>query len=327
MKPLVSVLILTYNQEKYIEQTLLAAVNQQCNFPYEIVISDDHSTDNTLDICRKFEAQYPDKIRLIANPINKGVIDNYYDSLFMCEGDYIADCAGDDYWTDPHKLQRQAEILQEHPEVSLTYTDYCHYLQASGTYVHHRQKSRTNGKDGLVTAEEHIYELLNQNYAPFIFVGTSCFRKDVLIEQYKKYTNYFRDKTYTCEDFQLVFFLLQAGPFYCEHVETTAYRILDDSISHCKTPQKLFQYTYGVFRLRTQLIKEFGFDASRCHRFLTGYTIPLLSLTTTLKLKKEQKAIINTLKELHYQPNWHVRIHLLIASNPISSWLFRILKR
>lgn len=138
--------------------------------------------------------------------------------------------------------------------------------------------------------------------------------------------DFFRNKTYTCEDFQLVFFLLQAGPFYYEHRETTAYRIIDNSISHPTNYRKLFQYTYGIFKLRTRLIAEFGFDASHCQQFLNSIAIPLLSLTTSLKLKEEQTEIVNILKRIHHRPNWHVRIHLLIASCPALSWLFRKFK-
>lgn len=81
MKPVVSVLIITYNQEKYIEQAILGAINQKCNFPFEIVIGEDCSSDKTLEICNHYQKIYPNNIRVIANKTNKGLLNNYFDTL------------------------------------------------------------------------------------------------------------------------------------------------------------------------------------------------------------------------------------------------------
>ena len=98
IQPLVSVLVATYNQEKYIAQTLDCILMQQCSFEFEIIIGEDCSTDKTREICLEYQAKYPDQIVLCLNEYNKGLLDNYFDIFLKTKGKYIADCGGDDYW-------------------------------------------------------------------------------------------------------------------------------------------------------------------------------------------------------------------------------------
>lgn len=90
--PKVSVIVLTYNQEKLIGRTLDSILAQKCDFPFEIIVGEDCSTDGTLAVCRDYEARHPDKIRLFANNPNKGLLDNYYDCILLARGEYLADC-------------------------------------------------------------------------------------------------------------------------------------------------------------------------------------------------------------------------------------------
>ncbi len=115
----VSLCIITYNHEPYIEACLQGAVDQVLNCDYEIIIGEDLSSDGTLDICKKFAAAYPKIIRLISGPVNVGMTANGLRTFAACSGDYLAICEGDDYWTDPHKLQRQVDFLETHPDYSM----------------------------------------------------------------------------------------------------------------------------------------------------------------------------------------------------------------
>jgi glycosyltransferase involved in cell wall biosynthesis len=103
--PLISVLVLTYNQEKFISETINSILSQVCSFSYEIIIGNDCSTDRTTLICEDYVNKFPEKIKLINREKNVGLTKNYVDCLKICRGTYIAQCAGDDYWIDKHKLQ------------------------------------------------------------------------------------------------------------------------------------------------------------------------------------------------------------------------------
>ena len=112
MKELISVIVCAYNQEGTIARTLDSILRQQCHLPVEIILGEDCSTDHTLDVCRQYAERYPESIRLMANAQNKGIIDNYFDCLLAAQGQYIADCAGDDEWSDPEKLEKELRIME-----------------------------------------------------------------------------------------------------------------------------------------------------------------------------------------------------------------------
>ena len=119
---LVSISCITYNHEKYISEALESFLMQKTNFKYEILIHDDASTDKTADIIRKYEKQFPDIIKPIyqtENQYSKGTKINVVYNFTRAQGKYIALCEGDDYWTDPFKLQKQVNYMEQHPECTL----------------------------------------------------------------------------------------------------------------------------------------------------------------------------------------------------------------
>lgn len=120
-KPLVSVLMLTYNQEQFIEQALESALSQKTNFPYEIVIGDDYSTDNTRTILKKYQKKFPNTIKLLFNKRNLKPTKNLMSVYKHCKGKYVALLEGDDYWTNPRKLQKQVDLLESHPRYTVCY--------------------------------------------------------------------------------------------------------------------------------------------------------------------------------------------------------------
>ncbi|MFN3555778.1 MAG: glycosyltransferase [Bacteroidales bacterium] len=110
--PVVSALMITYNHEPFIAQAIEGVLMQETNFKVELVIGEDCSTDGTRQICETYAAQYPDQIRLLPSEKNLGMMPNFIRTLQACEGKYIALCEGDDYWTDPLKLQKQVDFLE-----------------------------------------------------------------------------------------------------------------------------------------------------------------------------------------------------------------------
>ncbi len=110
----VSVMMVTYNHEKYIEKAILSVLNQNVDFRYELLIGEDCSTDHTRDIVEKYQKMYPEIIKLIKHNKNIGALKNEADLRKRCQGQYIAVLEGDDYWTYTEKLKCQAEFLDTH---------------------------------------------------------------------------------------------------------------------------------------------------------------------------------------------------------------------
>jgi glycosyltransferase involved in cell wall biosynthesis len=121
IQPLVSVCIITYNQQNYIEQAIISAINQDTNFMFEIVIGDDCSTDNTREILLNYSIKYPDKVSLIFNENNLGPVKNMSNVIKNCKGKYIALLEGDDYWSSVLKLKKQVDFLERNSNFSICY--------------------------------------------------------------------------------------------------------------------------------------------------------------------------------------------------------------
>ena len=124
----ISVAIITYNQQDTIAQTLDSILCQQGDFDLEVVVGEDCSADNTPAICREYAKRYPDKIVLLQEEHNMGIMRNFANVINHCTGDLIGICAGDDYWCDEYKLQKQKNYLFEHPECGVCTTGGYRYL-------------------------------------------------------------------------------------------------------------------------------------------------------------------------------------------------------
>ena len=123
-KPLVSIVSLTFSHEKYIRDTLNGFIIQKTNFEFEIIIHDDASTDKTQDIIKEYEKKHPNIFRPIYQKVNQKSKQsgNVTRIVFnAAKGKYIALCEGDDYWTDPNKLQKQVDFLEKNPEYSMCF--------------------------------------------------------------------------------------------------------------------------------------------------------------------------------------------------------------
>ena len=112
----VSVVVATYNQEKYIGHTLESIVSQKVNFEYEVLVGDDCSTDGNAAIIKEYAEKYPDIIIPILREKNLGMGGNVADLTMRVTGEYVAFIEGDDYWIDENKLQKQVDFLDSHPD-------------------------------------------------------------------------------------------------------------------------------------------------------------------------------------------------------------------
>lgn len=118
----VSIICNTYNHGMYIQDALEGFIKQKTNFKYEVLIHDDASTDNTVDVIRKYEKKYPTLIKPIyqtENKYSKGVNISSTYQFPRARGKYVALCEGDDYWTDSLKLQKQFDAMERHTDVDI----------------------------------------------------------------------------------------------------------------------------------------------------------------------------------------------------------------
>lgn len=127
IKPLVSIYCLTYNHSEFIRDALEGFLMQKTNFPFEIIVYDDCSTDGNQDIIREYVKKYPDRFRAYLSDVNrytkgpkKFAINKF---LELACGQFVAFCEGDDYWTDPYKLQKQIDLFRTNPGMTYCFTN------------------------------------------------------------------------------------------------------------------------------------------------------------------------------------------------------------
>ena len=213
---LVSVLVTTYNHKNYIRQCLDSMIAQRTDFEYEIIVRDDASTDGTSDIVREYADKFPGKVVpyiLEENYFSKGMTNVSFAKMFgMSRGKYIAICEGDDFWTDPEKLQVQADFLEAHPDYSLCVTA-SHYADADG-----QLKQGKVFRNGTVSRELTIEEILRGWTAATntVVYRKACLVEDVVIPFLGTCVN---------EDFaRMVYLALKGKVWYMDRL-TGAYRV------------------------------------------------------------------------------------------------------
>lgn len=151
---MVSVICTNYNKGDWIAEAIESFLQQKTNFPVEIILIDDKSTDHSVDIIREYAKKYPDKIHAFYNKKNLGITKTWIKICKEAKGKYIARCDGDDYWTDKNKLQKQVDLLEKSKGSLWCSTDY-DIIATDGELIHHRAF-----KKGIVRRAQSYDEML-----------------------------------------------------------------------------------------------------------------------------------------------------------------------
>lgn len=166
---MVSVIVLTYNHEKYIRQALDSILLQEVDFKYEILVGDDASTDTTAVIIRDYAHRYSEIVKATIRGQNLGATRNLYDLQTRAQGKYLAYLEGDDYWCDRKKLAQQVSFMRSHDDY-IACTHFCHVVAENGErlpkksipWIAKKQKYRLSDFQGVVLPG-HISTLLHRN--------------------------------------------------------------------------------------------------------------------------------------------------------------------
>jgi glycosyltransferase involved in cell wall biosynthesis len=177
----VSVLVMTYNHEKFISQALESAEMQETYFEYEILISEDCSTDRTREIVLDFQKAHPERTRLLLSKQNIHSNEIVVRGIQAARGQYIALLDGDDYWTSPHKLQKQVNFLDSHPECSISFHNARIFHEAEGS----------EGRNWTSPNHKEISTLEDIWMGNFIGTCSTMFRRGLIGEIPGWYSDFF----------------------------------------------------------------------------------------------------------------------------------------
>lgn len=225
--------MITYNHAPYIAQAIEGVVQQKTTSPFELVIGEDCSTDGTREIVFEYQKKYPDIIRVITSDKNIGATRNGLRTVKACQGKYIAFCEGDDYWHHPHKLQKQVDYLESHPECGLVFTDYDFYFNSTRKVVRMVNHSKGFRLPMNLTIEQAIGP-----EGGVIRTCTIMLRKQ-LLEQVMEGDPYLhQNEKFLMADLQLFaeLTLISRVSYFPENLAT--YRILEESATRSRDPIK-----------------------------------------------------------------------------------------
>lgn len=240
--PLVSICSLTYNQEDFIRKTIEGFLIQKTRFPIEILIHDDASTDRTTEIVRDFSNKYPTLIFPIfqsENQYSKGLGGMAARFVFpKARGKYIALCEGDDYWTDPLKLQKQVDFLEANTAYGLVYTNYHKLFEDSKRIV-------KPNYDPHIPDGEIYYKYLTSS---FIGTLTVMARSDLI----KEYLSKFKEtmKTWVMGDRPLWLYISSKSKCGFLNDYTAVYRRNTNSISSFQDIYKEIEFLKRSYDIR-----------------------------------------------------------------------------
>lgn len=245
MTPEITVIILTYNQEQTIARAIDSVLAQSGAPGYEILIGDDSSADSTREICQDYATRYPDKIRLMPTAPRKGVVENYFQCLEAARGQFITDCAGDDYWIHPHKLLLEYEALTANPDVSIAFGGYG-YSALSGA--------------GIIDSRRLLMDQLTSAGYPPVFLSASMYRREDALKLMHHNRNLVRNPAFGCEDLPLICALLNAGGAYSIGTDTVHYTTDSTGITRQSDPTVQARRIAADIRMHLTLAEAYGID-------------------------------------------------------------------
>ena len=324
MNNMISVVVCTYNQEDTIARTLDSILMQQCHVPYEIVIGEDHSTDHTLAICQRYQQQNPERITLLANAYNKGVQDNYFDCLLAACGKYIADCAGDDFWTDPLKLEKEVAILESHPDVTLVHTDWNIFHEPTQTLRLSPPKPFTAP---FTLGTDMLQAIVTQTSVPVIQLCTSLYRRSIVIEELLDNPQLFRNKAYGCEDIQIACIMAYRGIIAFLPDVTLSYSTGHESVSESSDPTRQFRFVWRITNLTHHLAEKYQLQGPVIDHYFSRRLLALTMHAFRAHDRLLRQEVIDSKSCWTITADWRTRLVLTITATDATWHLALLLRR
>ena len=288
-KTKISVGVITYNQESTIRQTLDSILVQKGDFELEIVVGEDCSPDGTYAICADYADRYPIVVKLLPNTKNLGIMANFARVMKACTGDYIGICAGDDYWCDEKKLQKQLDYFRTHPDVGVVSTSgYRHFVL----------------RDEMVPGIHPLHPIEDGNIKKFYFSkdypgGVYAMPLSLLIKRdLLKYIDFdeFVKRGFPVEDYPMQAILAQNCKWGHINDLCVVYRVYKESATFISFDHpKYLQYYKGLANIRRYLNELFPDDVCFDENWLQEYEFykEFLLYLHQLDYKKAKHLIAN----------------------------------
>jgi glycosyltransferase involved in cell wall biosynthesis len=306
--PLVSIMMITYNHEPYITQAIAGVLKQKTEFPYELVIGEDCSTDGTRELIMTYQRKYPSIIRVITSDQNVGSFNNATRTSHACRGKYIAMCEGDDYWHDNYKLEMQIEYLESRPDYGLVHCDHDVLNQAT-------RKVRKNIKEPFLLgiSSDNYYECLLVNN--FISSLTVLVRKGVFLEAIHSLE--MDKKSWLMGDYPVWLELSKKAKCGYINKSVATYRILEKSASHSPEMLDNINFINSTHDIALYFVNKYGCKEETLKSIHKKYYYGLLNYGIYLINRNEAHAAIENLRKYGIPLDLRGRLYCFASRNNV----------
>ncbi|GAA4281484.1 glycosyltransferase family 2 protein [Gaetbulibacter aestuarii] len=306
-----SVLLITYNNELHIRETLDSLVQQSCDFNFEIAVGDDKSTDKTFEIIRAYATEYPGLFNIQQNRSQLGILGNLKTTLDRCNGRLIFNFDGDDIVKSKEALQKFVDTFKQKPEIGFVDSGYDRLLNEENKIIPFSNRSS-------IFASKETYKNLIK-LGQVIPVGM-CFKKD-LIYQYVDF-DYYMGQNITIEDYPILVDMVMHCDF--ERIEESLhiYRVHSSSYSHKKSFERIYFLNNQMLKLFNHFHKKYHFSKSLVETYVETHHKSVLFNAGKYENKNAGRESFNSIK------NKSIRdyIHYWASQYPIVGRLIRLKK-
>lgn len=248
--PTASILMLTYNHGPYIRRAIESILNQKVSFPFELLIGEDCSTDNTREIAFEYQRKFPELVRVITSDKNVGARANSRRIEQACRGRYVAYCEGDDYWHAQEKLEKQVLFLESNPDYAMVHSDFCTFHIGSAKVI-----PRSLGLESPLNDSEAFNEILSGRR--IVMTLTVCIRRSVWQNVLNECSECY-DARFLMGDTQRWLEIARRGKIkYFPEVLAT-HLLLPESATQSKDPRKVLKFSLSAKDVLDHYIQKYG---------------------------------------------------------------------
>ncbi len=283
----VSIIILTYNHEKYIRQALESVLAQKVDFNYEIIIGDDESRDGTVSILSEYGRKYPEIIQLLLHTKNVGTTRNIADCFLKSQGDYIIAFGGDDYWTDKYKLQKQVDFLEKDSKcIAVGHLIEAKYNDGRLDYI--TPSNNFRGKN------QKVESFLNGDTFPS---SSLVFRNIFKGDYCQKYIDLITVNRLV-EDFSLCMILLSLGKIYIIDEVMSVYRLRDVKVEENESNYNSSREAIMQFKDHAEILKANEIFFNGKYDFTKMYALKSVGSVIYYVKRKKLKELVYIYKNI-----------------------------
>ncbi len=311
--PEVSVIVLSYNQADTVARALDSILAQRCDFPFEIVVSDDASADGTREIISRYADMHRGVVRVMPEAPRRGLVDNYFYALSQCRGRFIADCAADDFWINDRGLQLKRDRLAADTGLSIVCSDWVPF--SDDDEVRRLSAADNKGEINIQRFEGKslLADDLSSVGSAVVHLSTALYRRSFVDEALRTSPALVHDAAMGCEDLPVKATLMSRGDVERLSIVTLCYRVGHASVSAPENPSEVLRFQLQTAAAIARLADHYGVPRSKVAENMKDKVDYAIAVAFAARDYKGVKEADDLRRSLHLKSGFKSRVKVVLA--------------